>query len=63
MRPGCLESFARSVREGTFFSYFPEHSGRRLIPVFSALAFTEDEIAWLTQQSLYVVAMGEDAWS
>lgn len=61
VRPEYLESFDRFVREGAFFAYFPEYAGRRLIPVFSTLALTEDEIAWLTQHRLYAVAMGEDA--
>ncbi len=61
VRPEYLEAFDRFVQEGAFFAYFPEYAGRRLIPVFSALALSEDEIAWLTQHRLYAVAMGEDA--
>ncbi len=61
VRPEYLEAFDHFVRQGGFFDYFPEYAGRRLIPVFSALALTEAEVEWLTAHRLYAVAMGEDA--
>jgi hypothetical protein len=61
VRPEYLAAFDEFVRTGAFFHYFPEYAGRRLIPVFSALALTETEVAWLTERRLYAVAMGEDA--
>ncbi|WP_131111555.1 hypothetical protein [Sulfuricystis thermophila] len=61
VRPEYLEAFDRFVREEAFFRYFPEYAGRRLIPIFSSLSLTEDEVAWLTERRLYAVAMGEEA--
>ncbi|MCX8087133.1 MAG: hypothetical protein N3C63_09585 [Rhodocyclaceae bacterium] len=61
VRPEYLEAFDRFVAEGRFFRYFPEYVGRRLIPIFSSLSLTEDEVAWLTAHRLYAVAMGEEA--
>ncbi len=61
VRPEYLETFDRFVREGDFFEYFPEYAGRRLIPVFSALSLSDDELAWLSAHRLYAVAMGEEA--
>jgi hypothetical protein len=61
VRPEYLAAFDEFVRTGAFFHYFPEYAGRRLIPVFSTLALTETEVAWLTERRLYAVAMGEDA--
>lgn len=61
VRVEYLEAFARFVKEEAFFTYFPEYSGRKLIPVFSSLALTEEEVAWLSARRLYAVAMGEDA--
>jgi len=61
VRPEYLEAFDAFVRAGRLFEYFPEYAGRRLIPVFSALALAEAEVAWLTDHRLYAVAMGEDA--
>jgi len=61
VRPEYLAAFDEFVRTGAFFQYFPEYAGRRLIPVFSALALTEAEVGWLTERRLYAVAMGEDA--
>ncbi|MCX7673285.1 MAG: hypothetical protein N2Z63_06785 [Thiobacillaceae bacterium] len=61
VRPEYLEAFDDFVRKGLFFAYFPEYEGRRLIPVFAALALTESEIDWLSAHHLYAVAMGEEA--
>ena len=61
VRPEYLEAFDHFVRAGAFFLYFPEYAGRRLIPVFSALALTDEEVDWLTARRLYALAMGEDA--
>ncbi|MDI6750586.1 MAG: hypothetical protein QMD73_10455 [Rhodocyclaceae bacterium] len=61
VRPEYLEAFDRFVREEAFFRYFPEYAGRRLIPIFSSLSLTDDEVAWLTERRLYAVAMGEEA--
>lgn len=61
VRPEYLEAFHRFVREEMFFRYFPEYAGRRLIPIFSSLSLTDEEVAWLTERRLYAVAMGEEA--
>ncbi|MFN3883432.1 MAG: hypothetical protein ACK4Q4_01565, partial [Rhodocyclaceae bacterium] len=61
VRPEYLQAFDQFLCDGAFFAYFPEYQGRRLIPVFSALALTDEEVAWLTAHRIYAAAMGEDA--
>ncbi len=61
IRPEYLRGFADFVRLGVFFDWFPEYRGRRLIPVFGALAISDQDVAWLTRRRIYVLKMGEEA--
>ncbi len=61
IRPEYLRGFADFVRLGAFFDWFPEYRGRRLIPVFGALAIPDQDVAWLTRRRIYVLKMGEEA--
>jgi len=60
MRPEYLTSFAAFIRSGDFFGFFPEYAGRRLIPVFSALALAESDVRYLTREGIYALTMGEE---
>ncbi len=61
IRPEYLRGFVDFVRLGAFFDWFPEYRGRRLIPVFGALAIPDQDVAWLTRRRIYVLKMGEEA--
>ncbi len=61
IRPEYLRGFADFVRLGVFFDWFPEYRGRRLIPVFGALAIPDQDVDWLTRRGVYVLRMGEEA--
>jgi hypothetical protein len=61
VRPEYLKAFDAFVKDEALFDYFPEYRGRRVIPLFSALALTDEELAWLTRHGLYAAAMGEEA--
>jgi hypothetical protein len=60
MRPEYLTSFAAFIQSGDFFRFFPEYTGRRLIPVFSALALAENDIRYLTRERIYALTMGDE---
>ncbi len=60
MRPEYLTSFAAFIQSGDFFGFFPEYAGRRLIPVFSALALAENDIRYLTRERIYALTMGDE---
>ena len=55
-----VKEFADFVKSGEFFGYFPEHQGKKLVPVFSALFIPENVIAQLTNEGIYAVAMGNE---
>jgi hypothetical protein len=60
MRPEYLTHFAAFVKSGDFFGFFPEYTGRRLIPVFSALALAESDVRYLTREGIYALTMGDE---
>ncbi len=60
MRPEYLTDFATFIQSGEFFEFFPEYAGRRLIPVFSALALAENDIRYLTRERIYALTMGDE---
>lgn len=61
IRPEYVTDFVEFLRSGEFFVYFPEYAGKPLIPVFSSLYLSEDVVTYLTRQSIYAVAMGDEA--
>lgn len=61
IRPEYLQAFADCISRQEFFDFFPEYRGRRLIPVFGALAIADQDVNWLTRQRIYVLRMGEEA--
>ena len=52
------DAFADKV--GTFFDFFPEYRGRRLIAVFGSWAIADLIVTRLTVHGIYAMRMGED---
>jgi len=52
------DAFADKLR--TFFDFFPEYRGRRLIAVFGSWAIADPIVARLTVHGIYAMRMGED---
>ena len=52
------DEFAAKV--ATFFDYFPEYRGRRLIPIFGSWAIPDHVVERLTAHRIYALRMGED---
>ena len=52
------DAFADKVR--TFFDFFPEYRGRRLIAVFGSWAIADPIVARLTVHGIYAMRMGVD---
>jgi hypothetical protein len=40
--------------------YFPEHQGKKIIPVFSALYMTDDLVNYLSKKGIYAMGMGDE---
>lgn len=60
LRPEYFQAFAAFVREERVFEYFTEYAGRRVIPVFAALAIPASDVAFLTRERIYALGMGDD---
>ncbi len=52
------DEFAAKVT--TFFDFFPEYRGWRLIPIFGSWAIPDRVVERLTQHRIYAMRMGED---
>jgi hypothetical protein len=44
----------------SIFEFFPDLAGRRLVKIASALSMTDEEIAYLTKNRCYAMALGEE---
>jgi len=44
----------------SLFEFFPELAGKRLVKIASALSMTDEEIAYLTRNRCYAMALGEE---
>jgi hypothetical protein len=55
---GYADDFAAKV--STFFDYFPELKGRRLIPIFGSWSIPDSVVYRLTTLGIYAMRMGED---
>ncbi len=58
VRQNYLEDFIQSLPE--FFEFFPELKGRELIPIFSSMSFTQQQLAYLTKHKIYAMSMSGD---
>lgn len=52
------DEFGAKVK--TFFDFFPELNGRRLIPIFGSWAIADSVVQRLTTLGIYAMRMGED---
>ncbi len=55
VRIDYIDRFIARMEE--FSEFFPEYERLKRIPVFAALSFTEEEIAYLTAHKIYAMAM------
>ncbi|HEY9175921.1 MAG TPA: hypothetical protein VI136_26875 [Verrucomicrobiae bacterium] len=57
-RPQDAEEVAEKLR--TFFEFFPEYRGRRLLGLLGSWAMSETVVTALTARGVYAMCMGED---
>ena len=57
-RVETIDAFVKTLPE--LSEYFPEHQGKKLIPVFSSLYMTDDLIDYLSKQGVYAMGMGDE---
>ncbi|MFN3561902.1 MAG: hypothetical protein ACK4XM_08350, partial [Chloroherpetonaceae bacterium] len=55
IRQNYMDEFIQSLPE--FFEFFPELKGKKLIPIFSSLKFTPQQLAYLTKHKIYAMSM------
>jgi len=58
--PSLEYADAFSTKASTFYDFFPEYRGRRLIPIFGSWAITDPIVERLTRHGIYAMRMGED---
>lgn len=59
LRPEYLKDFAAFVKRGEVWDYFPEYRSRRLIPIFASFSLPESDLAYLTSERIYGMALGD----
>ena len=57
-RQAYLDQFVESIP--AFFEFFPEYSGRKIVPIFASLYVNEDTVKYATQKGIYVLATKGD---
>jgi archaellum component FlaC len=55
IRQNYIDDFIQSLPE--FYEFFPELKGKKLIPIFSSLKFTPQQLAYLTKHKIYAMSM------
>ncbi len=58
VRQSYIEEFIAFIP--TVFEYLPEHTGKKVIPVFSSLYIPEQFVRYLTANKIYAMAMGDE---
>ncbi len=53
-----IDDFIKVLKE--FCEYFPEHRGKKLIPIFASMYLSDDLVRYLTKNGIYAMAMKED---
>lgn len=43
-----------------FYDFFPEYTGKKVIPIFASLYLADEVIAYLTKNNIYAMAIKED---
>ncbi len=51
------QRFVEFVRSGEFFEYFPEHAGKKIVPIFSTLNMPENVKRYLSKNNVYAMGM------
>ena len=57
-RSEYVKDFVQMISE--FFDYFPEHAGKKLVPIFASLNMEENIIKQATKNKIYVMALKGD---
>ncbi|MFN3920517.1 MAG: hypothetical protein ACK4JF_09570 [Methylohalobius sp.] len=60
VRPNHVSDMADFLAAGTFFEFFPEYRGNRLLPLFAALHLTEEITAQLSALKIYALTLGDE---
>ncbi len=55
IRQNYMDEFIQSLPE--FFEFFPELKGKKLIPIFSSMRFTSQQLSYLTKHKIYAMSM------
>ncbi len=57
VRPEYVKNYIEFLRDGEFFDYFPQHAGKKLIPIFSALTIPANLVTKLTKNGIFAMVM------
>ena len=52
-----IDKFIHELENNVLFDYFPEYSGKEIIPIFSSLSIREDLVKYLTKNKIFALAM------
>ncbi len=58
-RTSDIDSFAAFARSNEFFEFFPEFTGKTLIPVFACMYMDSSLVEYATTQKIPVIGMGD----
>lgn len=58
VRVDYINDFIEVLNE--VFSYFPEYKGMKVIPIFSSLNISDEQVSYLTKNKIYAMAMKDD---
>lgn len=59
-RPEYARVFARYIKSGEFFEYYPEYIGKKLIPVFASVYIPDNVMKYLTTNRIYAMGLKGD---
>ncbi|MCX7896303.1 MAG: hypothetical protein N2441_00295 [Rhodocyclaceae bacterium] len=60
LRPEYFKDFAAFLLSGEVWDYFPEYRERKLIPIFASFSLSASDLAFLTKQRIYGMALGDE---
>jgi len=55
-----VEEFIEFIKKGTFYEFFPEYNGKKLIPIFASMNIPDNVITHLSRNNILAMAMGEE---
>jgi len=59
-RINYVEEFIRFIKSNEFFEYFPEYTGKEIIPIFASLYIPENILKHLSKNNIYAMDLKED---